>query len=443
MATLSYGNYGRKKLKGVALLTAISIVAFPGIMKMQGVVGTDIKASQNAKKQLQEKSEQLAKKLADAKNEIANEVNRKDALDKQISIVKEQIDVSNKYIDSLNKEIEESEKNIKSLEADKVKKMDSLKVSLRSIYIAGDTSTIDIVLGAKTFEEFLDKAQMVKTVSTTISSLIDELNQCIESISEQKGIIEENRKQAEAEYASLSSKQEELQGLIDESEVILSGLHQQESNAKDELDENDSELKQIEAEINAYYEEQKRKAEQEARRKAAEEEQRRKQQQQQQQQANNNSNNNNSNGNSNSNNNNNNNTPVSTGNYLWPVPGYKYISSDFFDREGRTSMHGAIDIAGAKIYGAKIVAVADGKVIQSNASGWGGGYGTYLTIDHGNGRSTLYAHMSGITVEKGDSVKKGQVIGYVGSTGHSTGPHLHFETRLYGVKYNPMIEFGN
>ena len=235
MATLSYGNYGRKKLKGVALLTAISIVAFPGIMKMQGVVGTDIKASQNAKKQLQEKSEQLAKKLADAKNEIANEVNRKDALDKQISIVKEQIDVSNKYIDSLNKEIEESEKNIKSLEADKVKKMDSLKVSLRSIYIAGDTSTIDIVLGAKTFEEFLDKAQMVKTVSTTISSLIDELNQCIESISEQKGIIEENRKQAEAEYASLSSKQEELQGLIDESEVILSGLHQQESNAKDEL----------------------------------------------------------------------------------------------------------------------------------------------------------------------------------------------------------------
>ena len=104
-------------------------------------------------------------------------------------------------------------------------------------------------------------------------------------------------------------------------------------------------------------------------------------------------------------------------------------------------MHGAIDIAGSGIYGAKIVAAADGQVITASEGGWGGGYGTYLHIDHGNGKSTLYGHMSGLAVSQGQKVKKGQVIGYVGNTGHSTGPHLHFETRSYGSKYNPMIEF--
>lgn len=129
--------------------------------------------------------------------------------------------------------------------------------------------------------------------------------------------------------------------------------------------------------------------------------------------------------------------------YIWPVPGFHYISSSYSDTINRNSMHGAIDISGSKIYGAKIVAVSDGKVVQANTSGWGGGYGTFLTIDHGNNKSTLYAHMSGITVRVGSSVKRGQVIGYVGNTGSSSGPHLHFETRLNGKKYNPMVEFRN
>lgn len=432
--------HGKNKLKGISLLSAISVMVSPIMSGMYAVSGTDINYNEATKKQLQEKSQNLQKELEVAKNDIEDEVSKKDALDKQIVIVKNQIDVSNRYIEKLNNEIEDSEEKIKSLEAEKVKKMDSLKVSLRSIYIAGDASTIDIILGSKTFEEFLDKAQMVKTVSTTISNLIDDLNECIENIVLERNIVEENRKEAESESLTLEQKKDELQGLIDESEGILSELHKQESQVKDQLDANDAELKQIEAEIKAYYDEQKRKAEQEARRKAAEEERRRKQQEQlakQEQQGTTSKGSSVSGGSSSSGS-----VSAFVGSYAWPVPGFTYLSSNYWDEESRTSMHGAIDIAGAKIYGAKVVAVADGKVIQANSSGWGGGYGTYLTIDHGNGKSTLYAHMSGITVGLGSTVKKGQLIGYVGSTGHSTGPHLHFETRLYGVKYNPMTEFG-
>lgn len=127
---------------------------------------------------------------------------------------------------------------------------------------------------------------------------------------------------------------------------------------------------------------------------------------------------------------------------LWPVPGFTWLSSVF--NEGRDGYrHGGIDIAGAGIYGTPILAADDGTVSTSwyCNGGWGGGYGTYCMIDHAEGKSTLYGHMSAIAVSPGEYVTKGQVIGYVGSTGESTGPHLHFETRLWGVKYDPMSEF--
>ena len=91
--------------------------------------------------------------------------------------------------------------------------------------------------------------------------------------------------------------------------------------------------------------------------------------------------------------------------------------------------HNGVDIAPP--HGTPIVAAADGKIIVSRASGWNGGYGSYVVIQHPNGTQTLYAHMSNdnVTVSVGSRVKQGQVIGYVGSTGVSTGPHLHFEIR--------------
>ena len=119
----------------------------------------------------------------------------------------------------------------------------------------------------------------------------------------------------------------------------------------------------------------------------------------------------------------------------WPVDG-GYVSSEFGGRanpfDGSGDYHPGIDIA--EDYGAPIYASASGYVQRA---GWYGGYGNYVNLSHDYGYSTAYGHMSSIKVSAGDYVQKGQVIGYVGSTGYSTGPHLHFEVLLNGEQVNP------
>lgn len=120
---------------------------------------------------------------------------------------------------------------------------------------------------------------------------------------------------------------------------------------------------------------------------------------------------------------------------IWPTSGS--ISSGFGWRnapmEGASETHQGIDIASNT--GTPVVATADGKVVKS---GWSEGYGNIVQIDHGNGLETIYGHNSQIVATIGQNVKKGQLIAYVGSTGVSTGPHLHYEIRVNHSAVDPM-----
>ena len=128
--------------------------------------------------------------------------------------------------------------------------------------------------------------------------------------------------------------------------------------------------------------------------------------------------------------------------FIWPLPingtitsGYGYRSDPF---TGEQKFHGGVDIAAAE--GMPIVAANNGIVTIANGSDlWGGGYGYYVKIDHLNGYETLYGHCSFICVIEGQAVRKGEVIAYVGSTGNSTGDHLHFEMVLSGARINPLL----
>ena len=115
---------------------------------------------------------------------------------------------------------------------------------------------------------------------------------------------------------------------------------------------------------------------------------------------------------------------------IWPTQGY--VSSPYGLRFGGTEFHQGIDIAAEM--GTPIVAAADGVV---TAAGWNGGYGNMVDIDHGSGVVTRYGHASAVAVTVGQQVRRGQVIAYVGSTGRSTGPHLHYEVRVGGQPVNP------
>lgn len=124
---------------------------------------------------------------------------------------------------------------------------------------------------------------------------------------------------------------------------------------------------------------------------------------------------------------------------VWPVPGHTNITSGFGSRWGTT--HKGIDISDGSVNGAQIVAAMSGTVIHASfgVSGSGyGGYGNCVAIDHGGGVITLYGHMSSIACSVGATVQAGQTIGFVGSTGDSTGPHLHFEVRVNGTAVDPM-----
>ena len=120
---------------------------------------------------------------------------------------------------------------------------------------------------------------------------------------------------------------------------------------------------------------------------------------------------------------------------IWPTSGE--VTSGFGWRSspwgGGSELHQGIDIANSM--GTPIFATADGVVVQS---GWSGGYGNIVQIDHGNGIETIYGHNSRILVNSGQSVKKGQVISYLGSTGRSTGPHVHYEIRVNGTAVDPI-----
>ena len=137
------------------------------------------------------------------------------------------------------------------------------------------------------------------------------------------------------------------------------------------------------------------------------------------------------------------------GNFAWPVDGYTTITTRFNEVYNLVnpagSAHTGCDIAGAEIFGKPVVAAEAGVVTVATYSNYG--YGNYIIIDHGkctdDGKTylSLYGHNSSLAVQKGDVVEKGQVISYVGSTGNSTGPHLHFEIRIDGQLSDPLVQY--
>ncbi len=133
-------------------------------------------------------------------------------------------------------------------------------------------------------------------------------------------------------------------------------------------------------------------------------------------------------------------TGTPTGNLIWPIPGATtsgQVGWRVHPVYGYRSCHTGIDLSGGS--GTPILAAAAGKVVLVEN---GGAYGLHTVIDHGGALETMYAHQSGVAVSAGQIVRQGQVIGYVGTTGFSSGPHLHWEVHISGVPYNPLGWFG-
>ena len=415
----------------------------------------DIDSLEKKLQELKEKDAEYQTILNDTKEDISEKEAYSDALVNKIGVLSEQLSLNHGKSDDLDKNIAQLQKDIDAGNESIKVQMETLKNRIRTIYMAGGASDLEIILGAKDFADFLDKLELVKTLSAYDSNLINEIKVRLESISADKKELEDNKTELKEVEEELSADQQELQDLLDENQELLNTLYTESDSLIANISTTSSEQSEIEKQIQDYYAKQKA---------AAEEAERQKQAQAAEEEKSNNDeggdssdtsndyyNDNSDNDYTSGDTNSDYNTPSTNGGYLWPCPGFYYLSSQWNEDRGSYN-HGAIDIAGAGIMGSSVIAAASGTVISSNSTcvhnwgksgscGCGGGYGNYVWIDHGNGKATIYAHLTSVAVSIGDYVSAGQVIGTVGTTGESSGPHLHFECRYYGERYNPMTEF--
>ena len=427
---------GHKRYISVAIAAALCLsTALAGsyVTPAEKVAARSLSEIQSDKNAIQSQLDDVNAKIDDLQGQIDAEEEYQAELTTQIELYRDQIALMDEQISTLegqiedkNNEIDQLEGNIDQLEEDIAAKQveiddtyEIFKTRMVALYQAGETSSLAMLLSSDSFSDFVTNIQLMQAVSKSDEELVDTLRSQKEEQEVQKQAVEEYKVEVETALEEIKADEEAIILQREEQRIAQSNLeiaYSESETAQEDLEalqaqyENDlegmlAEEAAVEAELQDFYAEQ-------ARQQAAAQQ-----------------------NNSSSSSGSSSNVIADTGDlsFRWPLPGYSYISSPYGSRWG--GWHTGIDISGGGVYGASIVAAESGTVIMAQ---WYSTYGNCVIVDHGGGYSTLYAHMSSIGCSVGDYVTKGQTVGYVGSTGNSTGPHLHFEVRVNGTAQNPQ-----
>ena len=370
------------------------------------------------KQEAQSQKEELESSKSEAEEYIKN-------VDSQLTNLATQIYETNKKLDSTQKNIEKTKVKLKKAQDSIVVQYGDMKLRIKYMYENGDTQMLDLILNSKSITDFLNKAEYITELSQYDRKMLQKLKKTKKEIADAKSALEKDKN-------ALIVMQEQQQNDKTKLEKLSDAKKQELESYKDLIASSEATAKSLDAEISAQ-EQRIAAAEQEsiaAAKKAAEE--RAKQQAQSAlNDAAQRSNNNNSSSNH----------VATVSGYTWPCPGYTSISSDFGYRSdpfsGDTSFHSGIDIPAPS--GTPVVAAASGTVEWSEPNATAG---NWIGISHGNGVYTIYMHMSALLVSAGTKVSAGQTIGLVGTTGSSTGNHLHFTVRQNGAYVSPWNYVG-
>ena len=381
---------GKGLKAGSFLLTFVCVFVFSAVVPFKSEAAT-LSSLESQYDKLENQLKDIKDKISNAQDSKEQELLTQKNLDQQIAITSEQITNLNDQIELLKSEIAQKEQEIIDKQQDIDDNFDLFLKRMRAMYIAGDSSTLEVLLGAESFGDFLTRADVVTRVAEHDRELIAQLKTDKEDIESAKASIESDKAKVEANQAAYSTKQADLQSQMGESQEAYEMLLKMEQEYKAKKEQIDKDMEQVQAEIDEIYRQN-----------------------------------------------------LSVGSYYggemtWPVIGSYYISSYYGWRPTFGDFHTGVDITGNSAFGKSVVAANGGKVIYTqNTYVAGKGYGKYIIIDHGGNISTLYAHLNEIDVSVGQTVSKGQVIGKVGTTGWSTGPHLHFEVRISGAHTDPL-----
>lgn len=394
-------------ISAAVVAVALSAMLFgEPLMQVYADNKSDLKEAEKEKEELEKdlkEAQELIDSLKDSKSDIKDAVKQ---LDAQLDEVSAKVKKLEQQLAEKQQEISDAEAALADAQAKEAVQYENMKKRIKFMYENSQTSTAEMLFSSKDFSEFLNTAEYITQISQYDRKMLEEYQNTQETIAETQEILKK-------EYEEIAKLEEQVKA---EKQAVAA----LEAAKKGELADVSEDLADAEQIAKVYEEEIKAQNEVIAQIRAA-----------QQQQANNAGNSANAGGGSGGGQ-----TVQGTGSMLWPCPSSHKITSDYGPREsptaGASTNHKGIDIGAA--YGADIVAADSGVVIVSTYSN---SAGNYIVIDHGNGICTVYMHASSRLVSVGNTVTRGQVIAKVGSTGYSTGNHLHFGVTVNGSYVNP------
>lgn len=399
----------RKKVKRITCIIECFLLVFscavPGF-RVQAVTSASIQEKEREIEKAKEQVsglkgnltdvEKLKKELEQSKNDLTAYVQQ---LDGQLADIQDKIAQYNTMITEKEEEIEETGRDLDEAQSRQEQQYAAMKKRIQFMYERSDSFYMETLFGSNSIAGIVNRADYIEALSRYDREKLDEyvetmhyVELCKEELEVEKQLLDEAKEAIEQEEANVST-------LIGEKEAQIVSVSGDIANKEAAIKEYEDMIAQENAEIAAL---EKAVAEERARLEAENAQAR----------------------------------VYNGGMFAWPCPGYKRISDEYGNRIhpilGTQQFHNGLDMAASS--GTPILAAYDGDVV---AAAYSGSMGNYIMINHGSGLYTIYMHCSALYVSKGQSVSKGQNIAAVGSTGRSTGPHLHFSVRLNGSYTSP------
>ena len=389
------------KTTALALSLAICLVVTPVFERQAYVVYAQsdqdrlneikgqIESTQKERDELKENMTNIQKlrdELQQNKDDLDNYVEQ---LDNELDYIHGRIADLDAQIVNKRAQIAETEEDLAIAIGTQTRQYEAMKERIRFMYESGNTLTIDMLLQAGSFTDMLNKASYIKQLSEYDRMKLDEYISVVQEVSLTKQALEEEKETLNEAIAAQETEQQNVQTLMTEKASEIYGISQEIELQEQEIAAYQAMMQEREALL--------AKLEQEARQIEYR-------------------------------------MAYDGGTFVWPCPNYTYISSDFAARWG--TFHKGVDMAAPA--GVPILAAYDGVVAGcANDGNWNGGMGNYVRINHGSGLATIYMHASAVYVSKGQEVHAGDVIAAVGTTGWSTGNHLHFQVEQNGTAVSP------
>ena len=382
---------------GLKILGVLIIVI---IMLQYNVVIAATKSELNAS------SSETDQKIQEAKEELENinaekseTLQQVEELITQISSYQSEIDELNNKISDINSQIEEAQSKVDEKQEDYDSQQELLEKRLVATYEAGETSYLDVLLSSDSLTDLISNYYLISEINESDMQLMEKIKKEQEELEQAKQTLETSKQDLDNTRAEKQQKTTELQNAKAEKDSYVEQLNEDEKNTQAELEQFEQDKRDIQAQLAAI-----------AKKEAAS-----------------------------YNTSNISNNPSSSG-YIRPIVGYS-ITTGWMGYSGHTG----VDFSGSGIAGKPVLAAKAGTVVTSTALKYSNGnyrsYGEYIVINHHDGTMTLYAHGApgSRLVSSGQSVSQGQQIMSVGTTGNSTGYHLHFEVRINGSPVNPAL----